>query len=170
MSERKIFAEEIHKRATKKFTRRKVTVHRMDETWGLDLAQMTESGGYKFILCIIDVFSKFAWCVPMKNKSASTVLTALKEVVEKSGRMPEKIWVDQGSEFYNKDFKAWAKSNDIIMYSTFGESKSVVVERFIRTLKEFMQSTYQKKDQRTGSQHYRKLSNFIIQNITKLLK
>ena len=49
----------------------------------------------------------------MKNKSASTVLTALKEVVEKSGRMPEKIWVDQGSEFYNKDFKAWAKSNAI---------------------------------------------------------
>ena len=80
MSERKIFAEEIHKRATKKFTRRKVTVHRMVETWGLDLAQMTESGGDKF-------FSKFAWCVPMKNKSASTVLTALKEVVEKSGRM-----------------------------------------------------------------------------------
>ena len=94
MSERKIFAEEIHKRATKKFTRRKVTVHRMDETWGLDLAQMTESGGYKFILCIIDVFSKFARCVPMKNKSASTVLTALKEVVEKSGRMPEKSgWI-----------------------------------------------------------------------------
>ena len=56
------------------------------------------------------------------------------------------------------------------MYSTFGESKSVVVERFIGTLKEFMQSTYQKKDQRTGSQHDRKLSNFIIQNITKLLK
>ena len=50
MSERKIFADEIHKRATKKFTRRKVTVHRMDETWGLDLAQMTESGGYKFII------------------------------------------------------------------------------------------------------------------------
>ena len=106
----------------------------------------------------------------MKNKSASTVLTALKEVVEKSGRMPEKIWVDQGSELYNKYCKAWAKSNDIIMYSTFGESKSVVVERFIRTLKEFMQSTYQKKDQRTGSQHYRKLSNFKKKNITKLLK
>ena len=88
MNERETYADEIHRRATKKFTRRKVIVHRMDETWGLDLAQMPESNGYKFILCIIDIFTKFAWCVPMKNKTASTVLAALKDVVEKSGRIP----------------------------------------------------------------------------------
>jgi len=94
--------------------------------------------GYKFILCIVDVFSKYAWCIPLKNKSATTVLDAVKEVVEKSGRMPEKIWVDQGSEFYNKSFKAWLKQHNIIMYSSFGDSKAVVVERFIRTLRDLL--------------------------------
>lgn len=140
MNERKQFAEEIHRRVVRKFQRRKVIVHRMDEIWGIDLASMETSAfdGYKFILCIIDVFSKYVWCVPLKNKMATTVLNAVKDVVKQSDRIPEKIWVDQGSEFYNKEFKAWITSQDIIMYSTFGDSKSAVVERFIRTLRELL--------------------------------
>ncbi len=140
------FAEEIHHRAVRKFRRRKVIVHRLDEIWGLDLASMesvaSHNNGYKFILCIIDVFSKYAWCVPLKNKSATTVLDAVKDVVKKSGRSPEKIWVDKGSEFYNKHFQDWAKNNDITIYSTFGESKSAVVERFIRTLRELLSKKF----------------------------
>ena len=55
--------------------------------------------------------------------------------MKQTGRKPNKIWVDQGGEFYNRDFKKWLWSNSIIMYSTYNEGKSVVVERFIRTLK-----------------------------------
>ena len=136
------FAKEIHHKVIRKFTRRKVIVTGIDKIWAMDLASMESfveyNNGYKFILCIIDVFSKFAWCVPLKNKSATTVLNAVTDVVKKSDRIPEKIWVDRGSEFYNKDFQKWAKSNDITIYSTYGESKSVVVERFIRTLKEMI--------------------------------
>ena len=139
-SEKAIFASEIHKRAIHKFQRRHVIVDRKDEIWALDLADLNSlvsfNDGYRYILRIIDVFSKFAWAVPLKNKTAATVLSAVEDVVLKSKRIPEKVWLDQGSEFYNKSFQAWAKKNNIVMYSTHGESKSVVVERFIRTLKD----------------------------------
>ena len=140
MTERKQFAAEIHKRALKKFKRRHVIVDRKDEIWGIDLADMNSlisfNDGYRYILCIIDVFTKFAWAVPLKNKMAATVLFAVEAVVSKSKRIPEKVWLDHGSEFYNKQFQAWAKDNNIVMYSTHGESKSVVVERWVRSLKD----------------------------------
>ena len=90
--------------------------------------------GYKYILCIIDIFSKYVWCVPLKTKDGVTVLNAIKNVIKTSGRSPDKFWSDRGSEFYNKNFQAWLKSNNKTIYSTY-DSKSVVVESFIRTLK-----------------------------------
>ena len=135
----KTFSNEVHKPRRKIFQRRKVFVNSIDEIWAMDLASMEniadDNKGFKFILCIIDVFSKYAWCIPLKNKSSSTVLDAVKKVVIDSGRIPTKIWVDQGSEFYNKLFQTWIKSKKITMYSTYGESKSVVAERFIRTIR-----------------------------------
>jgi integrase-like protein/chromodomain-containing protein len=136
------FAKEIHHQVKRKFKRRQVVVTGLDEIWAMDLASMESfvsyNDGYKYILCIIDVFSKFAWCVPLKNKTGASILKAVKDITSQSGRSPEKIWVDKGSEFYNKEFQSWAKSNNITIYSTYGESKSVVVERFIRTLKELL--------------------------------
>ena len=70
--------------------------------------------------------TKSAWAVPLKNKTASTVFSEFKKIISESKRSPERIWLDKGSEFYNKDFKKWAKSNDITMYSTYSENKSVV--------------------------------------------
>ena len=106
----------------------------------MDLADLNSlisyNDGYRYMLCIVDVFSKFAWAVPLKNKTAETVLSAVQGVVKKSKRTPEKFWVDQGSEFYNKKFQAWIKDKNITMYSTHGESKSVVVERWVRTIKD----------------------------------
>ncbi|HRP37281.1 MAG TPA: DDE-type integrase/transposase/recombinase, partial [Candidatus Dojkabacteria bacterium] len=104
--------------------------------------------GYKYILCVIDVFSKYAWCVAMKNKDSETVLKAVKQIIEESKREPEKIWVDKGSEFYNKKFKDWANKNDIVIYSTYSESKSVVVERFIRSLKELIMPIFSEHNTR----------------------
>ena len=90
------------------------------------------------MLNVIDVFSKYAWSIPLKDKTGTTTLNAFKEIVEKSGRKPKHIWVDEGKEFYNKHMDEWIKDNNIIRYSTYGEHKSAVVERFNLTLKSIM--------------------------------
>ena len=91
--------------------------------------------GIKYLLCAIDLFSKYALVVPLKNKKEASIVNALQSILDKSERKPNKIWVDQGSEFYNHNFKKWLANNDISMYSTYKEGKSVVSERFIRNLK-----------------------------------
>ena len=73
--------------------------------------------------------------VPLKDKKGISIVNAFDKIIKQSNRKPNKIWVDQGGEFYNRVFKKWLSDNDIIMYSTYNEGKSVVAERFIRTLK-----------------------------------
>ena len=90
--------------------------------------------GVKYLLCAIDLFSKYAWVIPLKDKKGTSIVNAFKKMISK-GRKPDKIWVDQGSEFYNQSFKDFLKINSIEMYSAFNEGKSVVAERVIRTLK-----------------------------------
>ena len=92
--------------------------------------------GIRFLLCVIDIFSKCAWVVPLKDKKGISIVKAFQIILKQSNsRKPNKIWVDKGSEFYNASFKKWLQDNDIVMYSTYNEGKSVVAERFIRTLK-----------------------------------
>ena len=90
--------------------------------------------GINYLLCAIDLFSKYVWVVPLKDKRRITIVNAFQKIISK-GRKPNKIWVDQGGEFYNKLFKRFLKINNTEMYSTYNEGKSVVAERFIRTLK-----------------------------------
>ena len=89
----------------------------------------------KYLLCAIDLFSKYAFVVPLKDRKGISIVNAFNKIIKQSNRKPNKIWVDQGGEFYNRVFKKWLSDNDIIMYSTCNEDKSVVAERFIRTLK-----------------------------------
>ena len=101
--------------------------------------------GIRFLLCVIGIFSKYAWVVPLKGKKGISIVKAFQSILKQSNRRakgtsaqhvkPNKIWVDKGSEFYNAYFKKWLRDNDIVMYSTHNEGKSVVAERFIRTLK-----------------------------------
>ena len=91
--------------------------------------------GIKYLLCVIDLLSKYAFVVPLKDKKGISIVNAFQSVLNKSKRKPNNIWVDKGSEFYNASFKKWLQDNDIVMYSTNNEGKSVVAERFIRTLK-----------------------------------
>ena len=91
--------------------------------------------GNRFLLCVIDIFSKYVWVVPLKDKKGISIVKAFQSILKQSDRKPNKIWVDKGSEFYNASFKKWLEYNDIVMYSTHNEGKSVVAERFIRTLK-----------------------------------
>ena len=109
-----------------------------DNIWGVDLAAMQSLSKYnkriKYLLCAIDLFSKYAWVVPIKNKKGIIIVNRFKKIISE-GRKPNKIWTDQGSEFCNNCFKDVLKINNIEMYSTYKEGKSVVAERFIKTLK-----------------------------------
>ena len=91
--------------------------------------------GFRFLLCAIDIFSKFAWVILLKDEKGISIVNTFQMILKESKRKPNKIWIDKGSEFYNSSFKKWLKDNDIKMYSTNNEGKSVIVERFIKTLK-----------------------------------
>ena len=70
----------------------------------------------KYLLCVIDVFTKYAWVKPLKDKKGKTVLNVFIKIVNESNRKPNKLWVDQGTEFYNKLMQEWLDNNDILMY------------------------------------------------------
>ena len=132
-------AKELHKPIIKKFEKRKVHAAFKVNVWGADLADMQllsrYNKGIRTLLCVIDIFSKYAWVVPLKDKKGVSIVTAFQSILKQSIRKPNEILVDKGSEFYNASFKIWLQDNDIVMYSTNNEGKSVVAERFIRTLK-----------------------------------
>ena len=90
--------------------------------------------GIKYLLCAIDLFSKYAWVVPLKDKRRITIINAFQKIISE-GRKPNKIWVDQGGEFYNIFLKSFLKINNSELYSTYNKGKSVVAQRFFRTLK-----------------------------------
>ena len=90
--------------------------------------------GIKYLLCAVDLFGKYAWFVPLKDKRGASIVSAFQKIVSE-GRKPNKIRVDQVSEFYNNLFKRFLEINKIEMYSTYNEEKSVATERFIKTLK-----------------------------------
>ena len=128
-------AEELHRPIKQKFKKRRVIVRGIDKIWAADLADMTalskENEGYRFLLLVIDTFSKYGWIIPLKDKKGETMAKELKELFKK--RKPEKLWTDKGREFYNKDVK------DLVeLYSTENEEKSSIAERWIRTIKEKM--------------------------------
>ena len=86
-------------------------------------------------MCVIDIFSKYAWVVPLKDKKGITFTNAFQKILKESKRKPNKIWADKGSKFYNRMVKKWLKDNNIEMYSIQNKGKSVVAERVLRTLK-----------------------------------
>jgi len=96
-------------------------------------AYAKENDGYKYLLVVIDIFSKYGWMIPLKDKTGLSVSKAFKQIFSKSKRKPRKLWVDKGTEFYNRYVKAL-----LDIYSTENEEKSSVAERWIRTMKERM--------------------------------
>ena len=139
ITENEQLANELHKPIIRKFEKGKVCSTFKDNIWGVDLADMQllskYNKGIRFVLSVIDIFSKYAWVVPIKDKKGISIVKAFQIILKQSNRKPNKIWVDKGSEFYNAYFKKWLRDNDIVMYSTHNEGKSVVAEIFIRTLK-----------------------------------
>ena len=88
-----------------------------------------------YCVFIIDIYSKYAWFVLLKDEKDITITNAFQQRLDESNHKPNKIWVDKGSEFYNRSMKPWLQNNDIEMYSTHKLGEYVVAERFIRTLK-----------------------------------
>ena len=132
-----ILADELHKPIIRKFNKRKVYLQFKDNIWGVDLADMQSLSrkGTKYLLCAIDLYSKYAFVIPLKDKKGISIVNAFDKIIKQSNRKPNKIWVDQGGEFYNNVIEKWLSDNDINMYSSYNEGKPVVAERFIRTLK-----------------------------------
>ena len=111
--------EELHKPIIRKFRKREVYSAFKDNIWAADLADMQLiskfNKGFRFLLCVIDTYSKYAWVAPLKDKNGVSIVNAFQSILKKSNRKPNKIWVDKGSEFYNRSMKSWLEKNDIEM-------------------------------------------------------
>eukprot|EP00732_Lithocolla_globosa_P000347 Lithocolla_globosa_v1_NODE_99_length_6376_cov_39.997943.p1 type:complete len:333 gc:universal NODE_99_length_6376_cov_39.997943:3284-2286(-) len=132
----------LHKPVRRNIERRRVIVNGIDEQWAADLADLLrlvkDNDGFRYLLTVIDIFSKQAWAVPLKNKDAKTVASAFEKIFTTSKRTPLKLQTDDGKEFFNKDVQSLFNKYNIHHFSTPSELKAVVVERFNRTLKERM--------------------------------
>ena len=117
------------------------------------------SGGVKFLLCVIDVFTKCAWVKPLKDKKTKAVLHGFIAKVNKSKGKPNKLWVNQGREFYNNRMQIWLDGNYIFTFSTGNEGKPVVAERFIRTLKGKISKILTANDSKSYFGYFNKLVN-----------
>ena len=135
-------AEELHKPITRNFRKRRVISKGIGKIWAADLVEMQKyskwNKGVKYLLTVIDVFSKYGWIVPLKDKKTESVSSAFDTIFKKSKRKPDKLWNDKGSEFISKHFKDFLKKNNIKLYHTENEEKSSIVERWNRTMKNRM--------------------------------
>ena len=129
----------LHKPRRRRFPTSPVLVFGIDEQWTADLIEVINiakyNRGYRYLLTVVDVFSKHAWVQPVKNKTGQAVTTAFEKIL-KEGRKPINLQTDDGKEFYNKTFQALMKRKGIHHFSTSGDTKASVVERFNRTLKQ----------------------------------
>lgn len=130
---------ELHKPARKHFNRRRIIIKGLDDLWQTDLMEFQsyakENRGYKYILVVIDCFSKFLWTQPLKSKSAVEVRNAMEKILLQP-RKPKNLQSDNGREFYNAQFKNLITKHGINHYSTYSTMKASIAERVIRTIKE----------------------------------
>ena len=136
-TKQQLLAKEVFSPQITKFRRERIIPLYKDETCSADLIDKSSlskyNNIYKFILTVIDIFTKYAWAIPLKNKSDLSRTNGFK-IILSEGRKPEKLWVDRGSELYNKTFKSLLKEFKTELYSTYSDLKALFIERFNRTL------------------------------------
>lgn len=134
--------EELHRPARKNFTRRRVILKGLNDLYQADLVEMIPyskvNKGYRYILVIINAFSKFVWAYPIKRKSGEEVSEAMKKLFSNKKNIPKNLQTDMGKEFYNKSFQHLMQVFNVNHYSTYSSTKSSIVERCNRTLKNMM--------------------------------
>ena len=130
----------LHKPRRRRFPTAPVVVFGIDEQWTTDLIEVINiakhNHGYRYLLTVVDVFSKHAWVQPVKNKTGKAVTEAFEKILKNGDRKPINLQTDDGKEFYNKTFQDLMKRKGIHHFSTSGDTKASVVERFNRTLKQ----------------------------------
>ena len=134
-----ILSQELHKPRKINFTRRKVISNNIDHIWGCDLITMikysNQNKNYKYILTVIDFFSKYSWCYPLKTKKSEEIINSFKDIFKKSKRKPKLIQSDEGSEFTNNITQTFFKDNNINWYHTYNRDiKCSICERYNRTI------------------------------------
>ena len=133
-------ANELHKPIKRNFTKRRVIAHNVDDIWCSDLVDMQKlskwNRGYKYLLMVLDLFSKYGWIVPLKTKTGLEVAKAFESLF--FSNKPKMLWVDKGKEYYNKNVLDLLAKDKIKVYSTENEEKSSVCERWNRTIKDKM--------------------------------
>ena len=143
---KKALAKELLKPKLKRFPRRRVFSPNVDKIWTMDLMVVEKyrkyNKNYKYILVVLDLFSRFAWARPLKTKTGLEVSQALKDIFTKSDRKPTRIWSDDGTEFFNAHVQKLLRDNNIMLYSSFNEPKAAIAERFIRTLRRKIEIHY----------------------------
>ena len=146
---RQDIVEELHRPARRNFKRRNFITKGINDFWQIDLVEMIpyshQNKGFKYILTIIDTFSKFAYAQPIKNKTAISVTKAMEKVLEESKETPNLIQSDNGREFFNNYFQNLMNNYNIKHYSTFTHMKAAICERFNRTLKNKMWKMFTKQ-------------------------
>lgn len=130
----------LHKPARRRFTRNVTYADNIDESWQTDLTDFQslkdDNDGFTFILCVIDVFSKYGWAVPLKDKSGASMVKGFETIFKSSDRRPVRLFSDKGKEYLNKTFQKFLKDNNITYIHTHNpDIKCSVVERWQRTLK-----------------------------------
>ena len=110
-------AKELHKPIIKKIKRITVYTRFKDNIWAPDTAKMrslsSKNKNVRYLLCVIDVFTKYVWVKPLKDEKGKTVLKVFIEVVNQSNRKANKLWVGQGKAFYNKRMQKWLDESNI---------------------------------------------------------
>ena len=133
-------ADELHKPITRNFQKRSVVSNGIDDIWAADLVEMQKfskwNKGIRYLLMVIDVFSKYGWIKVLKNKKTETVYEAFRNIIMESNRKPKMLWTDKGTEFTGKYFRNYLGIKKIKPYYTENKEKSSVVERWNRTIKE----------------------------------
>jgi Integrase core domain len=136
---KRAIANELHKAARRSFKRRRTIIKGYADLWQADIAEMQpysrENNGNRYILMVIDCYSKYLWAEPLKSKSAEDVYQVMKSIVERVKKIPKNLQTDHGTEFYNKRFSQLMKKYKINHYSTYSTKKAAIVERVIRTIK-----------------------------------
>ena len=134
-----ILSNELHKPKRVNFERRRVISNHIDDIWGIDLITMIkyskQNNNYKYILTVIDFFSKHSWCYPLKNKNSNEIINSFKDIFKKSKRKPKMIQSDEGTEFTNKQVQKFFNDNNIKWYHTYNRDiKCSICERYNRTI------------------------------------
>ena len=134
-----ILSQELHKPRKINFERRKVISNNIDHIWGIDLMTMIkyskQNKNYKYILTVIDSFSKYSWCYPLKTKKSEEIINSFNDIFKKSKRKPKLIQSDEGTEFTNKQTQTFFKNNNIKWYHTYNRNiKCSICERYNRTI------------------------------------